>query len=295
VRDQLLEKIVAWAQHDENVLALILTGSSARVDEHLDEFSDLDIEVVARDPSVLASSDEWFRAFGEVWVVQAFDEGQEEPSRLVFYEKGAKVDFTLAGVERVQTIVETRTLDSLYERGYRVLLDKAGITVDLPEPSGAFPIKARPDQREFLAVVSEFWFEATHIPRYLLREDLWVVKFRDWTMKEQLLTMLEWHASAAGMTPRDVWHIGSHMRDWVDADTWRHLHEVFGRFDRLDGWRALLATISLFRRLAQETAQACGLIYPQEIDDKITAYIFSFERRIQVSSSGLPIEPPIPS
>jgi aminoglycoside 6-adenylyltransferase len=100
-------------------------------------------------------------------------------------------------------------------------------------------------------------------------------------MKEQLLNMLEWHARATSMAPPDVWHIGSHMRDWVDAETWGQLHETFERFNRLDSWRALLATIRLFRQLAQETAEACGLTYPQEIDHKITAYISDFEGTIR--------------
>lgn len=35
---------------------------------------------------------------------------------------------------------------------------------------------------------------------HLLREELWVVKARDWTMKVMLLQMLEWHAVATSAT-----------------------------------------------------------------------------------------------
>ena len=103
-----------------------------------------------------------------------------------------------------------------------------------------------------------------------------MVKFRDWTMKELLLTMLEWRAVATHEGPVDVWYIGSHMRDWVDERTWRELHDVFGRFDRDDSGRALVATTKLFRRVARETAAALSLDYPDELERQVTDYILGF-------------------
>ena len=66
--------------------------------------------------------------------------------------------------------------------------------------------------------MEEFWFEAWHIPKYLKRNDLWVVKFRDWTMKQLLLRMLEWHAIATNGPALDISHIGVHMKDWTRSD-----------------------------------------------------------------------------
>jgi aminoglycoside 6-adenylyltransferase len=179
--------IVRWAEDEPNVIALIRTGSRAR-DGQGDEFSDLDLEVIAADPRRLQRKDDWFRAFGGVWVVLRFDE-LRFPTRLVVYDGGSKVDYTLAGVERLTEMYQG--LDSLYERGYEVLLDREGVTERLPRATGAFPILAAPSEAEFTFIVEEFWFEATHMPRYLSRGDLWVVKFRDWTMKRDLLRMLE--------------------------------------------------------------------------------------------------------
>lgn len=38
-----------------------------------------------------------------------------------------------------------------------------------------------------------------------------VVKFRDWTMKTDLLKMIEWHARATQGDQLDVWYIGTKM------------------------------------------------------------------------------------
>ena len=39
----LIERIVAWAETDENLRAVIMTGSSSRADDTTDRFSDRDI------------------------------------------------------------------------------------------------------------------------------------------------------------------------------------------------------------------------------------------------------------
>lgn len=279
--DELLEKIRDWARSNDNITAVIMTGSRSRNDNMLDEFSDLDLELIAENRELLSLDDSWFRLFADVWTTLALDEGQENPTRLVIYDGGHKVDFTLADRRRVADMVASKKLNGLYERGYQVLIDKEGIARGLPQPTGAFPVVALPDQEEFRLVVEEFWFEASHIPRYLLRNELWVVKFRDWTMKSLLLRMLEWHTVATSNNPVDIWYIGSHMQDWMDDQTWSDVQDVFSRFDAEDSWWGLLATMSLFSRLGQEIAASCELEYPRAVDENISDYVMGFADRLQ--------------
>ena len=63
------------------------------------------------------------------------------------------------------------------------------------------------------------------------------------------------------------------MGEWVDAATWRSLQAVFGRFEAGDAWRALLANLELFRRLATETAQRFGYVYPALLDERVTQLV----------------------
>jgi aminoglycoside 6-adenylyltransferase len=176
-------------------------------------------------------------------------------------------------------VIQARKLDALYERGYAVVVDKHGIAKDLPSPSGRFPAVSTPDQQEFTATVNEFWFEAAHIPKYLVRGDLWVARFRDWTMKTLLLKVLEWRAVTKGESPVDVWYIGSHIKEWVEPEIWGELQKVFSHFDSKDSWRGLLATTALFRRVSLELAEQAGLVYPNEIDRRVSQHIAGFEGR----------------
>jgi len=268
----LVKRILAWAKSNENVTAVIATGSYSRGKRAVDEYSDYDVEIIAKDPVKLSRNDQWLRSFGKIWVSEYFDEGQSHPTRLIYYEGGRKVDFTLVGQQRL-TDMARHGLDDLYRRGYKVLLDKDGSTNSLPAAAGSHPANSLPTKEQFVSVIQEFWFEAMHIPKYLAREDLWVVKFRDWTMKETLLKMLEWHSLATHKGNVEVSHIGSKMRRWVDDTTWTELQAVYGHFDASDSWRSLLAETKLFRRLTRETASLVSLDYPADIERNVMGHI----------------------
>ncbi|WP_339056732.1 aminoglycoside 6-adenylyltransferase [Candidatus Regiella endosymbiont of Tuberolachnus salignus] len=270
-QDEDLEAIVKWAKNADGVQALIQTGSLARNDNSADILSDIDIEIITSNPEVLMNDDQWMNKIGELITVLRLDPNsdQEWATRLAIYRDGVKVDFTLAGIERVRGMADEGKLCELYERGYRILLDKTAITAGLPATSYGFPGRTLPSQYSFRTSVEEFWFEAFHIPKYLARGELWMVKLRDNTMKELLLCMLEWHAIACSPKPVDIWHNGLRMHEWVAPQTWIELQETFGQFDATDAQRAFEATIQLYGRLGREVAEYTGLCYPQECENRI--------------------------
>ncbi len=267
-----LDHIVLWAKRQPDISALVMTGSRAQPDGAVDDLSDYDLEIFTSDPSFYTSSDGWMSEIARVWVYLPTEREALCETRLVVFEGGAKADFSIRPVESLEVMVKSQQLDELYERGYRVLIDKEGLASKLPAPSYT-SVRQLPTEAEFEAAVNEFWFEASHIPKYLQRNELWVVKSRDWTMKELLLQMMEWRASAAN---RAVRQIGVRMKDWVPRADWHRLNEVFGRFDAADSWRALLATLSFFREVATETADRLGYAYPVDIDASISGYIQRF-------------------
>ena len=105
-------------------------------------------------------------------------------------------------------------------------------------------------------------------------------------MKTLLLRMLEWHAVATRGPDVDVWHIGRHIRDWAKPEFLDRLATVFGRFDQIDSWQALLATCDLFRDVATATAKALGFAYPDALDGAISGYVESFGPLIDPPAEG---------
>lgn len=95
------------------------------------------------------------------------------------------------------------------------------------------------------------------------------------TAKDQLLKMLEWYTVATKGPKVDVWHIGSHMKLWLDSETWQELHHTFAHFDAEDSAKALLAEVKLFSRIGKVVAEPAKLNYHDDVDTNVTQYIQS--------------------
>ncbi len=260
--DRLIAQIVEWGKRDPRVTAVVLTGSRGR-NERVDQFSDIDVELIGPRPQDLASDDEWISVVGSPIVVLPFDE-VDLTTRLVVLPHGRKVDFSLWPETRISTMVENG-LNELYARGYRVLLDEAGLTERLDAPTGCPSPAVRPDQDEFTRLESEFWFEATQVAVYLARRDLWVVKFRENTMHECLLTMLEWRVQFSRSEPQFTWHIGHHIDEWLSASDYTSAGEVFSRFDVVDTIRGMTSAMDLFEKATASAASSLDLAYRPEL------------------------------
>jgi len=275
--DPFLRKVLDWARRQDGLGAVLLTGSRARAREPVDAASDYDVEVFVEEPERYASSSAWLEEISPVWVSISSSEGGEgDVGRRVthqpFFEGGTKVDLQIRPTEALADIAE-EGLDDLYERGYVVLADPSGLASRLPAPSRRSPRLRPPTDAELLDVCSEFWFEAAHIPPYLARGELWIVKFRDGTMKRMLLRLIEWDALARHGPEADVWHIGIHMREWAAPDVWDELHRCYGRFDAEDAFAAFQATLSLFSRLSRRVAAGFGLDHPTRIEEAVRPHM----------------------
>lgn len=70
-------------------------------------------------------------------------------------------------------------------------------------------------------------------------------------------------------------HRGRFLDQWADPRAVAALREAFAHYELEDVGRALLATMGLFRWLAQETGERLGYGYPSEADERITALVRS--------------------
>ncbi len=105
-------------------------------------------------------------------------------------------------------------------------------------------------------------------------------------MKELLLRMMEWHASALRGPDVDTWQNGRFLEEWGDARALPALPSIFARYDEDDLWRALLATMDLFRWLAIEAGERLGYAYPSDGDGHVTGWVQSCDRERSARTSG---------
>jgi aminoglycoside 6-adenylyltransferase len=270
---QFEERIIAWAEMQPNIRTILVVGSRARRDHPADEWADLDLQTFATDFGEYLSCTDWLDDLGTVWMCIPFQRWGGEPERLAVFEGGYKVDFHFFRVDELGQMVQTQTLDDVYQRGYHVLVDKDDLAVQLPPSPFAPPPADKPTENDFILTVKEFWYDVLFQAKTIRRRDLWFVKGGDGHLKNVLLKMIEWHAHATHGWEYDTWHAGKFILEWTDSQTREALNNVFGHFDAADSWRALLASIDLFRRLATETASQLGYVYPTTLDKNVTQYV----------------------
>ena len=278
----LIERIVALAQADEDIRAVILEGSLVSGGQ-VDELSDYDINVFTRDCGRYLTDDRWMEQIGDVLVYQKEQllfYGAVMPSRLVVFRDCPRVDFSFWPVALLRDMVQGAKRYESYRNGYLILVDKDGLAAQLPPPDGGGFHISPPGRDAFLQELYDFWFEAYCVARYLSRGDLWYAKLvENGYIKQHLYQMALWHHQAARGWPRDpVLHTeGKRFEQWASPELLNAIRRCFCGYDVKDTWRSLFAMVELFDRLARQTARRIDVAYPEHKEGQVTDYLHSLQ------------------
>ena len=271
--DALLEKIVAFANHDERVTAVIMIGSQARPSKAADEYSDIDLIWVTSDTNCFIHSNDWLSAIGTHHI--AFTEktiaGADE--KRVMFEDALDVDFIIVSSADMASVLADGAALSILQSGYRILVDKVGIQAAIPSPIPSTPY-VFPSEDTYANVVHDFWYHAIWTTKKLLRGELWAAKFcLDGYMKHKLLWMVECYEHAHHGTACNTWYNGRFIDTWAEDGIMAQLATTFAHYDRQDMALALKKTMALFRHLASRAAKKAGYTYPLEADEYAARWV----------------------
>jgi aminoglycoside 6-adenylyltransferase len=257
--------------------------------------------VITTHPERLLGSSDWLKNIGEHWLTLL----EPTPSgggmeRRVLFDGARDVDFAVFPYDRFRwaarflpllrrfpllfrllpKAMAQRIRDDLadaanvFGRGVRVLVDKQGLAAKLPLVVAEAQPYHPPAQREFLNAVDDFWYHAVWTAKRLRRGELWWAKLCcDSHMGQLLLRMIEWQAHATQGADYDTWQLGRFLEEWADPRALAGLRDSFAHYDEDDIWRALLASMDLFRWLAIETAERLGHPYPTAADERVTEWV----------------------
>ncbi len=278
--EQLIEKCVEWAGPRPDIHAVMLLGSRARTDHPADEWSDVDIALVVANPQPYLKSADWLMSFGEFWITFVEPTATaNEMERRVLFAGGLDADFSFIPYAKVNEMMRRGVppdVAEMFHRGWRVLVDKINLETYLRQ----LPVSRRafqpPSQAEFLEVGNDFWYHAVFAAKKLRRGELWVAKACcDDHMKRRLLMAIELHARVFHDADYDTWHGGRFLEQWADPRILAGLREAFAHYDEDDLWRALLATMDLFRWVTKEIAECLGYLYPPSVDEYATRLVWT--------------------
>lgn len=312
--DRLLERLVAWAGTCADIRSVVIIGSRARVDDHpADPWSDIDVLLIATAPERYLATRDWLEALGRPWLsyVEPTPTGGQNERRAVF-EGAVEADFAIAADRDIKLAAYvlsvfrrlplarrmlpsrfSKRLDTLSDvlgRGARVLVDKDGTVTRILQLLSTHRRQASmPTETEFLSVVERFLHGAIWTAKHVRRGELWRVKtLAEVPRHAVLLRVLEWHSHAHHGPDYDTWDRGRFLEEWADPRAVVALRDVFARYDVDDTWRALFASMRLFRWLAEETAARLGYHYPKQLDDQVTAWVERCSGNPGTTASGLP-------
>lgn len=260
----MIEKVTTWAQDRPEIRLMLLVGSRARHERPGDEWADYDFELFVSSLPVDSESQAWADPFGRiaVYIHTLMDGGIPHP--LILFADGVKVDVAFEPLANLEQIITNQRLYDSQQRGYNVLLDRDGWASRLPAP--AQPVAVPPTEAAFLRSVDYFWFGAAYVAKQIRRRNLWVVKFRDAGMKEELLKMLEWTAAS-------TWHGGDFLPEWIAPKLLAQAPDTFGGWSAEESWRALLASMRLFEEVSRAVAKRHDFDFPEQLTHDIGTYV----------------------
>lgn len=254
-----LAELATWASEQDDVRAVLLLGSQARVDEPADEVSDVDVVLFVAEPARYLRDDAWVERFGEpllTFVEPTAVGGFEE--RRVLFRDGLEVDFALPPAAAAGEIPPDAR--EVFARGFLVLYDDG---VGLEPPELAASAAPPPTQAELDQLANDFWYHLLWAAKKLWRGEVLLAKqVCDGGLKWPLVELARWRAHGA-----DTWHDFRFFERWAGDDLVEALGQTFASYDAEDVARALRATGDLFARLEDEVASRFGLTPSADRDE----------------------------
>jgi aminoglycoside 6-adenylyltransferase len=282
--EHLIQRFIKWAETRSDVRAAVVVGSRARVNRPADEWADLDMMIVTKDPESYLSKTDWVENIGThiLTFLEPTSTGDDTERRVLFKDM-LDVDFAIIPESMARQLVEkgiplemSTELSDVFGRGIRVLIDKDGLTAKLTSAVSTIERSTprMPTQQEFLQVANDFLYHAVFTAKHLRRGELWwAITCCNCHMQRLLLQITEWHAHATRGLDYDTWFRGRFLEEWADPRVLEELRSAFAHYDKDDVSRSLLSSMALFRWLSKETAEKLGYTYPTEADECVTKWV----------------------
>lgn len=272
---EVVRRLTAWANAEDDVRALVLTSSRARADDTVDELSDYDVIAAVRDAPAFVERGSWRHAYGgpsATWGDEGHVLGEATSFRGVVHDDGVKIDWTFWPDVLLERAAGVAPLPDALDVGYRVLLDKDGATARWARPSFRAHIPRKPTPDEYRALVEEFWWSTTYVAKSLRRGEVFFAKA---VLAQDLAfgvvqRILEWRVELDHEWSLRPGAYGRGLERLLARETWDELAATFVGTGVDENWEALFRLAALFRRVAREVGAALEYEYPDDVDATVT-------------------------
>lgn len=278
-REEKLQQIIQWCENNPDIRAALLTSSLVNPHAPVDDFSDLDIELVFQNRSVYEADHTWLDLFGEpISMIEEDDTvfDGKHAMKMVLYKDHVKVDFKLYQVSEFLKDINLEVFPDDWDLGYRVLIDKDNLTKNIKAPTYQSIMIQKPDERKFRQLINDFWWDTTYVAKCLKRGDIFYAKFMSENIlrTDYLVPLIEWYIANL-----HSWHNittnkhGRLFKKYLPANIWKDIESTFSGSDIEENWIALFAFADLVHNLATDLALKLGFVYPEQLENDIRNYL----------------------
>lgn len=278
VREEKLTSIVKWAEKNGDVRAVLLTSSLVNPLAVVDEYSDLDIELILEDNTNYISDKSWTLNFGNPIAMIEEDENcfeDKHAMKMVLYEDGVKVDFKLFSKSKFLKETEQKELPEDWDIGYKILIDKDGITKQMLKPTYQVSIIQKPSEEKFRQTINDFWWDTTYVAKCLLRDEIFYAKFMSETVirTEYLTPLIEWHIASGHNWNITTNKYGRLFKKYLTQEMWIKIERTFSGSELEDNWNSLFAMTNLVSEIGTALSKKLDYEYPKKLEIDLRKYL----------------------
>lgn len=277
-REGKLKAIIEWSGENEDIRAALLTSSLVNPLAPVDEFSDIDIELIFETNTNYISDNGWTHRFGNPIAMVEEDESyfdNKHAMKMVLYDDSVKVDFKLYSKTNFLAEVKQNILPEDWDIGYKILIDKDGITREMQKPTHQVSLIQKPSAHKFKQILNDFWWDTTYVAKCLARDEIFYAKFMSETniRTDYLIPLIEWYIAS-----QHDWNIttnkhGRLFKKYLNSEIWIKIERTFSGSNLEDNWAALFAMADLVSEIGIGLSKKSGYEYPVNLEKNIRKYL----------------------
>jgi aminoglycoside 6-adenylyltransferase len=221
--------------------------------------------------------DSWIEEFGKIMIRWPLIAGPTYDSkwitRLVLFQDEIRIDFQITLTDNFDT--------GKYDAGFQVLIDKVGLTPNIPTPQFLEFNIEKPGREQYEIIINEFWWDATYVAKYLWRKEIPSAKFMlDTALRyKHLNTLLNWYIGLKNNWSVNPGIHGKNFEQYLDVKTWNTYKETYASTKIEENWNALFRLFEFVREIAQYIGSEMGFKYPLETEMAVRKYCLKIRNR----------------
>lgn len=271
----MLDKILKIAKEDNRIRGVFLNGSRADSNATQDEYCDYDIVYLVENIQSFTNDKEWYKAFGEILIMQTPDDWYNQPydyyrkenfHYLMQFTDGNRIDLTLVDTENITWVRENK-------EPRKILLNKDNLEELYNITSNAIYNITPPSEKEFHDCCNEFWWLALYVAKGLCREEFLYARIHmEQYQMPMLIKMLNWSIAMEHDFTISTGKCSKYLKRFLNKEEMQSFMALFPEGSYEDIWEKLFLQYDYFNKIAIKVAKHFGWKYDTKETQKVIDY-----------------------